>query len=90
MNQRPPPDIFLLSVALLFFGGCAHSPTLDVYGSYFPAWIVCIVTGIVITVIARLLLVAAGINEYMRFKQALYCCMAVFFTLAVWLIFFKG
>lgn len=86
----PPPRTFLLSVPLLLFSGCSFSPTLDVYGSYFPAWIVCIVVGIVITVIVRLLLVGGGINEHLRFKPALYCCMAVFFILALWLIFFKG
>lgn len=89
MNQ-PPRKTLLLSVPLLLLSGCAFSPTLDVYGSYFPAWIVCIVTGIVITVIARLLLVAGGINEHLRFKFVLYCCTALFFTLALWLIFFKG
>jgi hypothetical protein len=82
--------MLLTTVPMLLFGGCALSPTLNVYGSYFPAWIVCIVAGIFVTVIVRLLLVCGGINEYLRFKPALYCCMTVFFILALWLIFFKG
>lgn len=88
--KHPPRKILLLSITMLLFSGCAFSPTLDVYGSYFPAWIVCIILGIVLTVIARLLLVGGGINEHLKFKPALYCCMMIFFTLAVWLIFFKG
>jgi hypothetical protein len=90
MNQPLPRKMLLLTVAMLLLSGCASSPTLDVYGSYFPAWIVCIVAGIIITVIARLLLLGAGINEHLRFKLSLYFCMAISFTLAIWLIFFKG
>ena len=75
---------------MLLFSGCVYSPTLDVYGSYFPAWIVCIVAGIVITVIARLLLVGGGIDQHLRFKPAVYCCLALFCTLAIWLVFFRG
>lgn len=88
--NHPPRKILLPSLPILLLGGCTFSPTLDVYGSYFPAWIACIVLGIVITAIVRLLLVAGGIDGYLRFKPVLYCCMTVFFILALWLAFFKG
>jgi hypothetical protein len=80
----------LLLPGILLLGGCANSPTVDVLGSYFPAWMVCIIVGLVITLIVRLLLIGFGIYAHLRLKSLVLPCMAIFFTLAVWLIFFKN
>jgi hypothetical protein len=82
-----------LLAGMPLLGGCvatdAHSPTLDVFGSYFPAWMVCSVIGLVITVIVRLLLVGLGIHPHLRPKALVYVCFAILFTMGVWLVFFK-
>jgi YtcA family len=70
--------------------GCAFSPTVDVLGSYFPAWMACIIIGLVITLIVRLLLIGSGIQPYIRPKSLVYPCMLIFFTFAIWLVFFKN
>ena len=74
----------------LLLAGCAHSPTLDVLGSYFPAWIVCIVLGLVLTVIARQLLIAFKLNAHLRPAGLVYVCLTVLWTLVVWLVWFKN
>lgn len=88
-----PPKISIFSIILLL-GGCrsaaAHSPTLDVIGSYFPAWMACMILGIIITVIVRLLLIGLGIQAHLGPKVLVYPCMMVVFTLAIWLILFKN
>ena len=38
----------------------AYSPSIDVLGSYFPAWLLCIVVGVVFTIVARLLFIAGS------------------------------
>ena len=80
----------LFTPAILLLGGCAHSPTVDVVGSYFPAWMMCIILGIAITLIVRLLLIGLAIYAHLRLKPPILLCMAIFFTLAVWLVFFKN
>ena len=83
---------FLL-VALLSAGcrsGGAHSPTLDVLGSYFPAWIVCIILGLVLTIVARQILIGLKLNAHLRPAPLVYFCMMVLWTLAVWLVCFKN
>ena len=80
----------LLPPAILLLGGCAHSPTVDVVGSYFPAWMMCVILGIALTLIARLLLIGLGIYAHLRLKPPILLCMAIFFTLTVWLVFFKN
>ena len=66
-----------------------HSTTLDVLGSYFPAWMVCIVLGLVLTAIARQLLIGLKLNVHVRPAGLVYLCMAILWTMAVWLVFFK-
>jgi hypothetical protein len=80
---------FLLLPATYLLAGCAYSPSVDVLGSYFPAWMACIILGLVITLITRLLLIGFGIYPYLR-KTLVLPAMLIFFTLAVWLIFFKN
>ena len=68
----------------------AHSPTVDVLGSYFPAWMVCIVIGLGLTLIARQLFIGFKLDTHLRPAPLVYLSLLIFFTLAVWLMFFKN
>jgi YtcA family len=75
-----------LLLAPLLFGNCARAPSFDVLGSFFPAWLVCLVGGILLTVIARWLLLRLRIA--VKFPILAYSGLTAFFTFALWLIFF--
>lgn len=47
----------------MFISG-PHSPRLDLLGSYFLAWMLCAIVGILAVVVIRRVLVVAGIDEY--------------------------
>jgi len=84
--------VLLVFVSQLL-AGCqldAHAPTVDVLGSYFPSWMVCIVIGITLTLIARQLFIGFKLDAFLRPAPVLYLGLAVFFTLSVWLIFFRN
>jgi hypothetical protein len=89
---RRSPLVLLLAVLLL--GGCHsmddHSPTIDIVGSYFPAWVLCIVLGLALTLVSRQLLVGFKLNVHLLPAALVYPCMIILFTLAVWLAFFKN
>ncbi len=68
----------------------AHSPALDVLGSYFPAWMVCIILGLVLTVITRQLLIGLKLNAHLRPVGLVYLCMMILWTMAAWLVCFKN
>jgi hypothetical protein len=77
----------------VLLAGCqseGHSPTVDVLGSYFPAWMVCIIIGLTITLILRQLFIGFKLDSYLRPAVLIYPSLAILFTLAVWLIFFKN
>ena len=67
-----------------------HSPTVDVIGSYFPAWMVCIIVGLLTTLIFRWLLIGLRLNAHLRPKGLVYPCLLVLCTLAAWLLFFQN
>ncbi|HMI51568.1 MAG TPA: YtcA family lipoprotein [Candidatus Saccharimonadales bacterium] len=75
----------LLLVAPLLLG-CSQAPSVDVLGSFFPAWLVCFLVAIALTAFARLALLR------LRVKAALpmlaYPSLAALFTFMLWLIFF--
>jgi len=71
----------------MFISG-PHSPTLDLFGSYFPAWMLCAVVGILTAVIIRQALVVSGIGEYVIAPLLTYVGLAISATLLVWLVWF--
>jgi hypothetical protein len=77
--------LWAASCAALMLAGCSHAPTYDVMGSLFPAWLVCIALGTVLTVLARWLL---RNRVALLFPVLVYPCLAAVFIFAIWLIFF--
>jgi hypothetical protein len=67
-----------------------HSPTLDVLGSYFPAWMASIVIGLAITVIVRQILIGLKLDAHLRPAVLVYLGMTVVWTLAIWLVCFEN
>ena len=72
----------------LTVSGCSYSPTLNLLGSYFPAWMLCAVVGIAAAVIIRQILGAAGVNEYVVAPLLTYAGLALSATLLAWLFWF--
>jgi len=72
----------------LAVSGCSYSPTLNLLGSYFPAWMLCAVLGIGAAVIIRQILGVTGINDYVVAPLLTYAALAVSATLLAWLFWF--
>src|SRR5262249_41055857 len=81
--------VFLWQSAMaLAVAGGSHSPTQDLLGSYFPAWMVCAALGIVTSVLIRQILVAVHVNDYVVAPLLTYTALAVFVTSLAWLLWF--
>ena len=72
----------------LAIAGCSHAPTMNLFGSYFPAWMLCAAVGIVAAVIIWRILTMAGINEYVVAPLLTYTGLALSATLLTWLLWF--
>jgi hypothetical protein len=75
--------------AALMVAGCSRAPSFNLLGSFFPAWILCGVTGILLAVAVRLFFVRIKLEEQLTPLILVYPCLAAFFTFTLWLMFFS-
>lgn len=68
--------------------GCAASPVQPIVGSYFPAWLICAVAGVIATAIIRQLLVLARLEAHLLSPPLTYLAMAIGIALLLWLLLF--
>ena len=71
-----------------FLAACSASPAQNMFGSFFPAWMLCAAAGIVIAIILRQAFGAVGVNPYLIAPPLTYLSIAVAGTLLVWLLLF--
>ena len=76
-------------VALILLAGCRGTPQINVLGSFFPAWMLCIGVGIGGTLLLRKLFVRANLEPHLGLLPLVYFCLWVLLALASWLIFFR-
>ena len=78
----------LVVAIILPITGCGLAPSVNILGSFFPAWLICIVIGIVITILTRQALVAMKIAPHLHPAALVYPCLAGLWIFATWLLLF--
>ena len=73
-------------LACLSLTGCGRAPSFDILGSFFPAWLLCFVVAIFLSVLIRGLL-----RRYVEIAWpiVMYPGLTAFFAFALWLMFFR-
>jgi YtcA family len=79
-----PRWIWVITPYCVCLGGCSQAPAYDVMGSLFPAWLVCIAVGGLLSATIRVMLLRLRINLF--FPLLAYPCLAAVFTFTIWLI----
>jgi len=72
----------------LVLTGCP--PMSEIGGSYFPAWLLCMLAGFLTTLVVRVVLIRAKLDLYIRPRALAYPCLGVAIALLVHLIFFSS
>jgi hypothetical protein len=67
-----------------------HSPTVDILGSYFPAWMVCIVSGLTLTLVAHWIVQICHLKPFLGPAPLIYSCLMIIFTFATWILFYQN
>ena len=84
--NRPPGSVrYSFVPSMLLLTGCGRAPSFDILGSFFPAWLVCLVVAIFLTVLSRELL-----RRYVEivWPIVVYPSLTAAFTFALWLVLF--
>jgi len=86
-HRRGPLGLWRVAIALPV-AACSYSPTMDLLGSYFPAWMLCALLGIALAIAVRVASVVTGLGR--ASPPLLYPLLAMLFTAAGWILFFRG
>lgn len=79
----------LLISAPLLLAGCsstAHAPAIPIFGSFFPAWIICALGGIVLAMVVRALFIAIHIDEHLPAPPLVYLCLSVSLGIGLYMV----
>jgi hypothetical protein len=79
----PPVAISLILMTII---GCSQAPAVDVMGSLFPAWLLCIALGAIFSAVTHWILTRRVIS--LSFPFLTYPCLGAVYAFTIWLAFF--
>jgi hypothetical protein len=82
-------QILIRLMLALSCAGCNGAPAIDVLGSFFPAWMVCIIAAVVLAFMVRYLLLKYQLESEVGHVAIFYPCVVVFFACGLWMFFFR-
>jgi YtcA family len=83
--------LLLIAVLVFVVRPVSHrSPTIDILGSYFPAWMICIVCGLTLTLVSRWIIRAYHLEPYASPAPLIYTCLMLIYTFVIWIIFYQN
>lgn len=69
--------------------GCNRAPAIDVLGSFFPAWMVCIIAAVALAFVVRYFLLKYKLESEVGHLAIFYPCVVVFLACGLWVLFFR-
>jgi hypothetical protein len=83
--------LLLIGALVLVVRPFSHrSPTIDILGSYFPAWMVCIISGLTLTLIVHWIVQVCHLKAYLGPPPLIYSSLMIIFTFATWILFYQN
>ena len=67
-----------------------HSLTIDILGSYFPAWMVCMLSGLALTFLAHWIVQVCNLKPYVGPAPLIYSSLMIIFTFTTWIVFYQN
>ena len=81
--------VTVASAVLLASTGCSHSPELNILGSYFPSWIICLSIAIAFTFGAHIVITKRKMADELWPLPLVYTSLVCLASCVFWLIFFN-
>jgi len=73
----------------LLCAACNGAPSVDVLGSFFPAWMVCIIGAVVMAFGVRYVLLKFQLESEVGHLGLFYPCVVIFLACGLWLLLFR-
>jgi len=78
-----------IAIPCLLLTGCGRAPAINIVGSFFPAWMICLTIGVTLSFVVRYLLLRYRLELEVGPLALFYPCVVLLFTCLLWLIFFR-
>ena len=66
----------------------SYTPSLDVYGSYFPAWLICLFVGVMLTILVSLIRQVLNLATIRLLGPLVPVSLILIFSITTWFLFF--
>jgi DNA-binding XRE family transcriptional regulator len=92
-NLRQPfgrcTTLVLTTLVVLGESGCSYSPSFNLLGSYFPAWIICFAVATALTTVIHAVFTKTRMVAELWPLPVVYTCLISFLSCTLWIIFFN-
>jgi hypothetical protein len=91
MTESSLSRAVLLLVMSCTLTGCSlvGAPSFELFGAYFPAWMLCALIGVVGAAVTRVLLTTPAVNVVIPFQLAVCTAVGVIAALLSWMVLFR-
>lgn len=86
---RTRMKMVIIPVICVLCTGCDRAPSVDIIGSFFPVWMICLTLAVVLAFVVRYLLVRYQLESEVGPVALFYPSVVVLFTCVLWLTFFR-
>jgi len=69
--------------------GCARAPSVDILGSFFPVWMLCLTAAVALAFLTRNLLVRGKLEAHVGPVALFYPSLVILLSCLLWLIAFR-
>ena len=80
----------LAGLGLVSLTSCRGAPSINLVGSFFPSWMLCIALGVLGSLLLRQVFIKTQLEPYLQPRPFVYFCLWGLITLASWLLFFRS
>jgi len=77
-------------LSALFLSGCRGAPSINVLGSFFPGWMLCMGLGLLGALVFRQVFIKTNVESHLVARPLVYLCLWGLVTLSSWLLFFRS
>jgi hypothetical protein len=82
-------SLILIAANCVLCAGCGQAPSVEVMGSFFPAWLFCLTTGVILTFVVRSALLRCDVETKVGPLALFYPSVVLLFSALLWLILFR-
>jgi hypothetical protein len=81
--------LFYFSACCLLCAGCGRAPAIDVIGSFFPVWMVCLTVAVILTSLLRVYLLRRQLEPAVEPVALFYPSVVLLLSCLIWLVFYR-